>query len=128
MASILIVQSKGAVRALYREILERAGHLVSESAEGLKGLRSLDEWAMDVVITDIHLSDCDGLQVIGSLRRKFPAVNIVAVSALAGYEESLVTATLRGADAVLQDALDGEALVEAVNRLVGRSRRTERAQ
>jgi CheY-like chemotaxis protein len=121
MASILIVQSKGAVRALYREILERAGHLVHDSAEGLKGLRSLDEWAMDVVITDIHLADCDGLQVIGSLRQKFPTVNIVAVSALAGYEESLVTATLRGADAVLQDALDGEALVDTINRLVGRS-------
>lgn len=120
MASILIVQSKDVVRALYREILERAGHLVHESAEGLKALRSLDEWAMDVVITDIHLPDCDGFELIRSLRQKLPTVNIVAVSAVAGYEKTLGTATSRGADAVLQDALDGEALVEAINRLVGR--------
>jgi CheY-like chemotaxis protein len=55
MASIVILQSKDVVRALYRELLERVGYFVHETAEGLKALRGLYGWSMDLVITDTHL-------------------------------------------------------------------------
>jgi CheY-like chemotaxis protein len=119
MAYILVIQGRDVVRALLRELLERAGHIVQETAEGLKGLRCLHEWAMDLVITDIHLSDCDGLEFIGTLRQEFPAVKILAVSAQKGTEDDdLLVSKILGADAVVQDALDGEALLNAVEELL----------
>ena len=114
MAGILIIQGKDAVRALFREILERAGHVVHEASEGLKGIRRVYEWPTDLVITDVHMSDCDGLEVIVTLRQEFPTIKILAVSARTGKEEALAVSKMLGADAVLQSSLDGEALLQAV--------------
>jgi CheY-like chemotaxis protein len=119
MAGILIIQSKDVVRALYRELLERAGYLVYETTEGLKVLRGLREWSMDLIITDIHLSDCDGLELIGRLRHEFPAIKILTVSARAVDEDALIASKLLGADAIVPDPLDGEALLQAVKQLLG---------
>ncbi|WP_447597989.1 response regulator [Nitrospira sp. Nam80] len=69
MAGLVIIQSKDVVRSQYREPFERAGYFVHETAEGLKALRGLHERSMDLVITDIHLSDCDSLEFIASPRR-----------------------------------------------------------
>jgi DNA-binding NarL/FixJ family response regulator len=119
MASILIIETKDMVRALYREALNGQDIWSMNRRKGLTGIRSLDEWSMDLVITDIRVPDCDGVELIASVRHKFPTVKIVAVSAQAGHEDALRTATLLGADATLRDALDGEALLDVVDRLLG---------
>jgi hypothetical protein len=51
--------------------------------------------------------------------QEYPQVKILALSAQADNQDALLTAKLFGADAILQDALDGEELVNAVTRLVG---------
>ena len=122
MTGILIVQSKDVVRALYRELLERAGYLVYETAEGLKALHDLQEWSMDLIITDIHLSDCDGLELIGIVRQEFPTVKILAVSTQKGTQDTLLMSKILGADAIVQDAFDGEELFKAVRQLLGDSK------
>jgi two-component system chemotaxis response regulator CheY len=119
MATILIIQSKDVVRALYRELLERAGHEVGEASQGLKGIWQYRQSPTDLVITDIHMSDCDGMEVILALGQEYPQVKILAVSAQVTNEDALITAKLFGADAILQDALDGEELMKIVNKLVG---------
>ena len=118
VASILIIQDRDVVRALFREILERAGHEVLEASQGLEGIHQYRLLPTELVITDTHLPDCDGLDVIGSIRQEFPAVKILGVSIGAGRDDVLTRATMRGADAILQDALDGEALVKMVEGLL----------
>jgi len=118
MASILVIQDRDVVRALFREILERAGHFVHESAEGLKGIRRVYEWPTDLVIADIHMPDCNGLEVIATLRQVFPAIKILAVSTRAGKEDVLLVSKMLGADAIVQNSLDGEALLQAVEQLL----------
>jgi len=118
MASIFIIQNKDVVRALFREILERAGHVVDEAAEAMEGVRRIRESPSDLLITDVHMPDSDGLEIIAMLRQEFPSAKILAVSAQTGKEEMLNVSKMLGADAVLQDAFDGEDLIRTVGKLL----------
>jgi CheY-like chemotaxis protein len=121
MAAILIIESRDVVRALFRELLERAGHEVLEASQGLEGIHQYRLLPTELVITDVHMPDCDGLEIIVTLRNEYPTLKILAVSAHSGKEDVLITAKLLGADATVHDALDGEALLEAVENLLGRA-------
>jgi CheY-like chemotaxis protein len=71
MASILIIESRDVLRAMFRELLERYGHVVQEAAAGQEGIRQYRESPMDLVITDAYLPDCDGLEVIMALAQEY---------------------------------------------------------
>jgi CheY-like chemotaxis protein len=120
MAAILIIESRDVVRALFRELLGRAGHDVWEASQGLEGIHQYRLVPTDLVVTDVHMPDCDDLEVIVTLRNEYPTLKILAVSAHSGKGDVLMTAKLLGADATVQDALDGEALLAAVEHLLGR--------
>lgn len=119
MASILIIESKDVLRAMLRELLERAGHVVQEASQGLEGIRQYRQAPAELVITDLHLPDCDGLEVITTLGQEYPEVKILAVSAQTGNDDALLTSKLFGADAIVQDPFDGEHLLRAVEKLLG---------
>jgi DNA-binding NarL/FixJ family response regulator len=118
MASILIIQSRDVLRALFRELFERAGHVVHDSSEGLQGIRQYRESPTDLVITDIQFADCEGLEVIVALGQEYPAVKIVAVSGTV-EEDSLMASKRYGVDAIVPDPLDCESLLKTVENLLG---------
>ena len=68
MATILVIDDTEAVRSFFRTVIERAGHTVVEAASGHEGIRLFNESPTDAVITDVHMSDGDGLEVIRDLR------------------------------------------------------------
>lgn len=119
MAAILIIEGKDVVRAMLGELLERAGHEVLEASQGLEGIRQYPLLLTELVITDIQLPDCDGLEVIVTLRHEYRALKILAISAHSGKEEMLIMSKLLGADAIVQDPFDGEGMLRAVNDLLG---------
>ena len=115
MAVILIIQSSAVVRGWYREVLERAGYEVLEASRGLEGLHHCRQVPVDLVITDVQLPDWDGLELIGTIRQECSTVTILAVSIHDGPEDRLMTAQLLGANAILHDARDGQALALQVD-------------
>lgn len=119
MASILVIETSDTLRALFRELLERAGHVVQEASRGFEGIRQYRQSPTDLVITDIHLPDCNGLDVIVTLGQQSSAVKILAVSGKSGEQDALLTSKLLGADAIVEDALDGESILKQVDDLVG---------
>ncbi|WP_447600041.1 hypothetical protein [Nitrospira sp. Nam80] len=64
------------------------------------------------------MPDCDGLEVIMTLGEEYPHVKILAISAKKGNEDALISSKLLGANAIVQDALDGEELINAVSQLL----------
>ncbi len=77
---ILVVDDDADIRELARLLLEREGHRVRGASNGQVALRLLAEQRFDVVLTDLLMPDRDGLEVIAELRRKHPAVRIIASS------------------------------------------------
>ena len=60
--------------------LEGAGHTVKEASNGRDAMRIWRESPVDLIITDILMSEQDGLEFIRKLRREVPSAKIIALS------------------------------------------------
>jgi CheY-like chemotaxis protein len=78
--SILVIDDEERIRRALRILLERAGYKVREARGGQDAIRLWREEAGDLVITDIHMPDKDGIETILELRALSPRVPIIAVS------------------------------------------------
>lgn len=114
MASILTIDDNELVRGFLRTVLESAGHSVVEASQGKEGFQHLRKFRFDMVLTDIYMPDCDGLEVIMTVRRDFPDIKILAVTGESGDKNLLTAARKLGAVQVLTKPISVEALLKAV--------------
>ena len=120
MAFVLVVDDDAAFRAVACRVLQNAGHRTQEAVDGGHAMKLMALIAPEVILTDMLMPDRDGVELIRTVRQSWPTVRILAISgrgAFAGYD-ILKMAQMVGADATLAKPLDGDELVEAVNRLV----------
>jgi CheY-like chemotaxis protein len=80
MASILIIDDEEPLRTLLRDILEQAGHAVTDVANGALGVARFRQEPYDLVITDILMPDQEGLETIVEIRQFRPNQQIIAMS------------------------------------------------
>ncbi len=76
---ILVVDDDPAVREYLLRSLREAGFGVTVAADGAEALRLFSAQPFDLVITDILMPDCDGLEVISHIRLVRPQVPVVAI-------------------------------------------------
>lgn len=62
-ARILVVDDEPEILAMVEEILRRDGHVTELAASGREALRSLNERACDLVISDLRMPDGDGREL-----------------------------------------------------------------
>jgi DNA-binding response OmpR family regulator len=65
---LLIVEDDAATRALYKEVLEEAGFLVDDAADGKEGFERAQAGGYALMIFDIMLPKMDGLSIMGELK------------------------------------------------------------
>jgi two-component system nitrogen regulation response regulator NtrX len=130
LSRILIVDDEEGIRRSLAGILGDEGFETSAAEDGPQALRSLDEeGAPDLVLLDIAMPGPDGVEVLVSIKERFPALPVVMMSGH-GTIETAVRTTRHGAydfiekplsiDKVLltlQHALD-QASLERENRLL----------
>lgn len=80
MARILLVDDDLFVRKPLREMLELAGHEVTEAEDGNRALKLLEQVDVQLVITDIFMPEKDGLSLIMELRTRRPGIPVLAIS------------------------------------------------
>ena len=80
MQRILVIDDDEQMRALLRDILERAGYEVTEAQHGLEGLKLFRARPADLVVTDLIMPEKEGVETILELRAEYPEVPIIAVS------------------------------------------------
>lgn len=116
--SILIVDDEDQVRDVLCENLAECGFKVDVATDGQQALSMIDAGtcAPQVVVTDIIMPRKEGLEVIMELRRRHPAIRLIAISG-GGRTKSadfLQLAKKLGADAVLPKPLDIDQLEKTV--------------
>jgi CheY-like chemotaxis protein len=119
MASILVIDDNEPVRGFLRAVLEGQGHTVTEASQGRLAVQRLRQVPVDLVLTDIYMPDCDGLEVIMTLRREFPSIKIVAMSGGSGDRNLLVVARQLGAQEVLEKPINVADLLNIVAAALG---------
>ena len=84
--TVLVVDDDAEMRALLRDVLGRDGFRVCEHSSG-DGLVPLLEGAPpDVIVLDKEVTGTDGLDLLSYLRRRFPSMPVVFVTAFGGAE------------------------------------------
>jgi len=120
MARILLIEDDDSVRTILYLTLVHYGHSVVEARDGREGLDLFRLGGVDLVITDIVMPGKEGFEVLMKIRKKNPALKIIAISGggLHNAAHYLHTAKLLGAAKVLAKPFSNEALMAAVNELL----------
>jgi DNA-binding response OmpR family regulator len=84
VSRVLVVEDDEAMRATLRQALEREGHRVLEQVSGDHVLALLESQAFDVVVLDRDLPGKNGLDLLPVLRRRFPSVAVIFITAFGG--------------------------------------------
>lgn len=80
MATILIVEDDNDFRAVMRDALSGVGHDVTEARDAAEALEKIAGRAYDLVITDILMSQVDGLSLIREIETVAPKTPVIAIS------------------------------------------------
>ena len=94
--AVLVIEDDEAIRKVLRSALELDQYRVVETDTGARGLVELKSHRPDLVVVDLGLPDCDGVEVIRRAR-EWSRVPIVVLSART-QEEQIVSALEAGAD------------------------------
>jgi len=84
--SILVVDDEPAMRALLKQALELAGHAVSEAHDGQDALAVLERDPVDLILTDLRMDGLSGLDLLKTVREKFPQVGVMIITGFATLE------------------------------------------
>ena len=115
---ILLVEDEAISRYSFAQILRLHGHEVMEAADGVKALTLLDEYAFDLIITDLALPRLDGFALVTRVREKWRNLPIVLLS---GYTAQYASGAFDGSTEFLPKPIDPSALIATVQRLLPKS-------
>jgi DNA-binding NtrC family response regulator len=124
---ILIVDDEANARAALSEILHDEGYATETAADGFKALGKLEDFAPDVILTDLKMPGLDGIAFMEKAKAACPGAVFVVMTAF-GTISSAVAAVKKGADNYLTKPLDFEALSAVVERAMEKARLVQEAR
>ena len=95
-SNIVLIEDEPRIREFVKTALESAGHNVQESGTVQRGLIDAGNRKPDLIVLDLGLPDCDGLEFIREFRT-WSSVPILVLSARS-HEEDKIAALDLGAD------------------------------
>ena len=93
---LLFVDDETALRTLMAERLRERGFEVIEAENGERALDLLDQFAFDIIITDLRLPGIDGARVIEAAVGRYPGIVAIVITGY-GTVRDAVDAIKRGA-------------------------------
>src|ERR1700691_1207892 len=120
MEPLLLVEDKAELRAMLRKALERSGYAVDEAADGTSAVAKLRARRYLLVLSDLKLPGCSGLDVLRESKQADPTIPVILVTAFGSIEEA-VTAMKEGAFDFIQKPVD----LDHLNLLVQRAARQQ---
>lgn len=90
--------------------------VVGEARDGLEAIEKARRLRPDLVLMDINMPNCDGLEATGRIKAQMPEVKVVMLT-VSDDEQDLFTAVKRGADGYLLKDLQPEELFEQLRRI-----------
>jgi DNA-binding response OmpR family regulator len=123
MARVLVIDDEQQIRRMIKIALEQEGYDVTLAEDGNAGLAAIRDQPMDLVITDLIMPDKEGIETIIELRKKYPAVPIIAISGggRVSPKNYLDVARSIGASRVFEKPVALRDLTTAVRDLLARS-------
>lgn len=120
---LLFVDDEPALRSLMAERLAERGFEVVEADTGEKALEYLDQFAFDILITDLRLPGIDGTQLIEAARERYPGIVAIVITGY-GTVKDAVDAIKRGASDFIAKPFQFDELVHVLDKAMEQRRLT----
>jgi DNA-binding NtrC family response regulator len=120
---LLFVDDEPALRTLMAERLRERGFEVVEADSGEKALDFLDQFAFDIIVTDLRMPGTNGGRVIEAAVERYPGIVAVVITGY-GTVKDAVDAIKRGAADFIAKPLQENMVLEVLKRAL--ERRNER--
>ena len=120
---ILFVDDEAALRALMAERLRERGFEVVEAESGEKALDLLDQFAFDIIITDLRMPGIDGGRVIEAAVGRYPGIVAIVITGY-GTVKDAVDAIKRGASDFIAKPFQFDELIHVLQKALEQRRLT----
>jgi CheY-like chemotaxis protein len=122
MATILIIDDDPQICNLLQQVLEKEGHAVHSAFNGIEGISLYRQHHPELILLDILMPEKEGLETLLDLRREFP--NVMAIAMSAGSERTKINllelAQQLGAQYRLTKPFQLQTVIELVNTALGK--------
>ena len=80
LASLLIVDDEPSIRYSLSCVLTEIGYHVRSAEDGLSALLEIGNEAPEILLSDLHMPGMSGFELLSEVRRRFPAIQTIAMS------------------------------------------------
>ena len=114
-ATVLVVEDDLSLREAMCDTLQMAGYQVTAAADAQAALRLVENEAVAMVVSDVHMQPMDGHRLLQMLKAKHPSLPVVLMTAY-GNVQNAVQAMRDGASDYLVKPFEAEVLINMVSR------------
>lgn len=115
--TILIVEDDLGVQKYLKELLLDNGYTVQTASDGVQALNSIQKLAPDLVILDLGLPNMSGEAVCMEIRKKYPGIRVIVLTAKDGVSDIVEGLTLGADDYMTKPFVADELLARIKARL-----------
>lgn len=118
---VLVVDDETMLAELLAQVLSRSGWEAKTAPDGFTAIRTAEKWQPDVVVLDIMMPGLDGFEVLARLRKLYPQLPVLFLTAKDSVEDRVAGLRAGGDDYVTKPySLDEvQARLEALARRAG---------
>jgi response regulator RpfG family c-di-GMP phosphodiesterase len=82
----LIVDDEAPLRAVLRRILEQQGFVCRDAASGVEAVALLEQEPVALVLSDYHMPEMDGVELLRTIRERWPETAVVMVTGVSDVD------------------------------------------
>jgi DNA-binding NtrC family response regulator len=120
---LLFVDDEAALRSVMSERLTEEGFEVVDAETGERALELLDQFAFDVIVTDLRLPGIDGAHLVEAARERYPGILVIVITGF-GTVRDAVDAIRRGATDFLTKPFQFDELTHVLRKALEQRRLT----
>ena len=120
-ANILIVDDEEVVRLSHLRSLQSVNCNARVAEDGIKALEVMEQQAFDVILLDLRMPDLDGMDVLRTIKDRWPESEVVVIT---GYPtiESAKEAVRLGAHNYMAKPVGPDEVIKATNEAMNQKR------
>lgn len=120
-ANILLIEDENDVRQLLNRVLSLEGFVISEAVNCKDALKILEREQIDLILCDVKLPDGNGVEFIPLIKRLYPYMEIIMLTAYGNIPDS-VQAIKNGAFDYITKANDNQRILPLIYRALEKAK------
>jgi DNA-binding response OmpR family regulator len=124
-STILVIDDEEYLRKSLSKLLQKDGYAVTAASGGPEALQYLQAGAYDLAFLDLMMPDMDGLTLLGEIRKRYPDMPVLILTANATME-SAIEAVRQGARDYLVKPIDPPRILARVEEILNEQKQPKR--